>query len=351
MIFDDHVPAKCHPPTLLTLLCLLSSAGVTVAVSQAVAEPVERVSELGPVAATVCVDPAESLVGDPVTLKLTVTAEKDVDLLMPEFGEALDRFTILDFVPRQTVDDQGRTVAIQIYRLQTPSSGDHAIPPLLIEFVDQRPGQTASPADQDAYELLTERLGFTVKSVLPDDTTAELHPPLGKLRQQDSQRGRGWLAVTTGLLIALACVAVPFALYAWFAHRRQVRRQTAHEIARRRLERLLAEPNPTGDNIDKFFVELSDIVRHYLEDRFELRAPELTTEEFLASVSDSPDLSLRHQRLLREFLRQADLVKFARIVPSDEDIRQAVDRARQFLDETQERAPYLEVTAETKQVA
>ena len=77
-------------------------------------------------------------------------------------------------------------------------------------------------------------------------------------------------------------------------------------------------------------------MRRYLEDRFELRAPELTTEEFLASVGESPDLSREHQVLLREFLRQADLVKFAGVRPAADDIQQSVDAARQFLEETKQ---------------
>jgi hypothetical protein len=82
-----------------------------------------------------------------------------------------------------------------------------------------------------------------------------------------------------------------------------------------------------------------------LEDRFELRAPELTTEEFLASVGESPDLSRDHQNLLREFLRQADLVKFAGVQPSSQDIQRSVDAARRFLEETRENAPLIEEEA------
>ena len=94
-------------------------------------------------------------------------------------------------------------------------------------------------------------------------------------------------------------------------------------------------------------MELSSIVRQYLEDRFDMRAPELTTEEFLVSVSDSPDLSVAHQRLLREFLHYADLVKFARMVPGEEDIRQAIERARQFLDETRDDSLFSETEEDT----
>jgi hypothetical protein len=83
-------------------------------------------------------------------------------------------------------------------------------------------------------------------------------------------------------------------------------------------------------------------VRRYLEDRFELRAPELTTEEFLDSVQHAPDLSRDHQALLREFLRQADLVKFAGLKPADEDVERSVAAARRFLEETRDNAPLIE---------
>ena len=76
----------------------------------------------------------------------------DVEVLMPEFGEALSRYTILNFVPQQRIDDQGKTVLTQRYTLQPYLSGAQFIPPILIEFVDHRPGQKPAPDDFDAYE-------------------------------------------------------------------------------------------------------------------------------------------------------------------------------------------------------
>ena len=61
------------------------------------------------------------------------------------------------------------------------------------------------------------------------------------------------------------------------------------------------------------------IIRRYLEDRFELRAPELTTEEFLTVAGTPVLLSHEHQKLLRDFLRQADLVKFAGVQATKQD--------------------------------
>ena len=95
-------------------------------------ESIVRESRSGPITAEVRLEPAKPLIGDTVTLTITVQAQKDVELLMPAFGEALERYTIVDFVPRETIDDEGAMIAVQKYRLQPPSSGSQAIPPILI---------------------------------------------------------------------------------------------------------------------------------------------------------------------------------------------------------------------------
>ena len=84
------------------------------------------------------------LFGDEVVLEIKVEAEACVDVLMPEFGEALSRYTIVDYVPRQRVADDGSTVHLQRYTLQPYLSGEQSIPPILVEFVDHRPGQKAA---------------------------------------------------------------------------------------------------------------------------------------------------------------------------------------------------------------
>jgi hypothetical protein len=312
-------------------------------------ESIEQETESGPVKAVVQLQPREPLIGDTVTLTITVTAEKDVELLMPEFGEALERFSIVDFAPRQSIDDEGRTVAIQTYRLQPPSSGKQTVPPILIEYVDRRPGEREAPDGFDAYELLTERIEFEVQSVIPKDAKADLKPPLGELGPREAPPAPRWPWVVAALVLLAA--ASPFAVRAYLSWRRRARQRSAYEIARARLQRLLDSPRPTAEQIDGFYVELSGIVRRYLEDRFDLRAPELTTEEFLASVGESPDLSRDHQTLLREFLRQADLVKFAGVQPSDDDIERSIEAAWWFLEETRENAPMLDVTDEAEESA
>ena len=329
---------RTRPARALVVAAMLCLAPIGAHAGDA---PLQKTSTHGPVTATVALEPTAPRIGDAVTLTLTVKSAKGVEVLMPEFGEALDRYRILDFVPHEGIDPDGATEHTQRYRLLPPTSGPQDIPPLLVEFVDRRPGKQAAPEGTDAYELLTERLDFVVASVVPEGASATLAPPLAPLppRARPAAPPWPWLA---GLALLLALLA-PWLVRRLRAWRRRARQRSAYDVAAARLARLLARAHPRGQEaLHGFYVELSAIVRQYLEVRFELRAPEMSTEEFLAAVSRSPDLGHEHQRLLRDFLRGADLVKFAHKVPDAGENEAAIEAARRFLDETREASPLLD---------
>jgi len=317
------------PRVLLVVFALVL---VVVAGDSRAEEGIERRSERGPVEVFVRLRPVAPVIGDSLTLEIEALAEEGVELLMPEFAEALDRYLILDFVPKEELAADGRTRAVQRYTLQPPMSGAHSIPPLLVEFVDRRPGARAAPEGADAYELLTERIDFEVESVLPEGALPDLRPMPGAL----APLGRGafplWAVALGGLL--LLAVAGPLALGYWRRLGEQRRRQSAYQVAVAELEALLYGGRPGPEQLEKFYVELSWIIRRYLENRFGLRSPELTTEEFLSVASTSPDVSSEQRRMLGSFLEQADLVKFAGFVPDDEQVEQSIEAARCFLEET-----------------
>lgn len=310
--------------TAFGLLSVDSMAGEKVKNSK------ELQTERGPVSATVRIEPNTVRIGDPVTLTIDVKAEPDVELLMPVFGSSLERFLILEFTPRESVDSAGRTRSTQIYRLQAPASGQHSIPPITVEFVDRRPGQRTSPDDGDAYELLTERLDFTVQSVVPEGASDDLRPPLKQLAPIEAKTTQPWS--WAAVLSVLLAIALLFAL----THRlrKRAQQQSAYEIALNRLTALEARPRPDSDSMDGFFVELSSLVRRYLESRFALHAPELTTEEFLDVAAISPDLTRQHRSFLQTFLKSADRVKFARHIPAPGDVETALSAVREFLNQT-----------------
>jgi hypothetical protein len=98
------------------------------------------------------------------------------------------------------------------------------------------------------------------------------------------------------------------------------------EVAMTALQQLKTQSLP----VEAFYTQLSNIVRQYIEGRFALKAPERTTEEFLAEAA----LPEQHMKLLRPFLEECDLVKFARFTPGDSDRQRAFAAAEKFITET-----------------
>ncbi len=118
-----------------------------------------------------------------------------------------------------------------------------------------------------------------------------------------------WLAV------AIVLAAAGVGAFLWLRGRKLAAAAaspelTAHERALEALRRLHAWLSEEREM--DFIIEISRILRVYIQDRFELRAPHRSTEEFLEEARDSEALSPEHRELLGDFLRQCDLVKFAR---------------------------------------
>jgi len=104
----------------------------------------------------------------------------------------------------------------------------------------------------------------------------------------------------------------------------------AHLRAKRKLDEalaLLAQPKP-------FVIAVSDTARTYLEERFDFRAPERTTEEFLRELVGTRLLLPDQKESLGNFLASCDLVKFAKYEPGEAELRQLHGSAVRLVEET-----------------
>lgn len=158
------------------------------------------------------------------------------------------------------------------------------------------------------------------------DDIRDIKPPI------EISDGLAWLWWT---LIVLALAVAAFLLW-----RRLKNRKTnivlpppvpAHIRAKHKLEQalaLIAQPKP-------FVIEVSDTARAYLEERFEFRAPERTTEEFLRELRGTKLLLPEQKESLGEFLAGCDLVKFAKYEPGEKELRELHSSALRLVEETE----------------
>ncbi len=116
----------------------------------------------------------------------------------------------------------------------------------------------------------------------------------------------------------------------------------AHVRAKQKLEQALAlitQPKP-------FVIAVSDTARAYLEERFNFRAPERTTEEFLRELAGTKLLLPEQKESLGGFLASCDLVKFAKYEPGENELRELHASAVRLVEETE---PQPEVPAANNQ--
>jgi hypothetical protein len=80
-----------------------------------------------------------------------------------------------------------------------------------------------------------------------------------------------------------------------------------------------------------FYVDLTGIVREFIERTTLINAPELTTEEFLYKISQGNVFSDVERIRLKHFLESADMVKFAQHDPGEAGINTAIHNAEAFI--------------------
>jgi len=158
-------------------------------------------------------------------------------------------------------------------------------------------------------------------------------------------RGPKVIIPTWGLPAAVAA-AVLLALCIFWLWRRRSRRRvrvlTPFEIALKGLEDI--RPLMLPGSAREFSTAVSDIVRTYIEKRFDITVTRRTTEEFLRDLLESSNASLvSHRALLGEFLQQCDIVKFAAMSLTVQNMESLRQSARAFVLATAEPAEALAV--------
>lgn len=319
-------------------------------------DAISKTTELGPVKATIRVWPAKPTLGDPIYARLEIEAPAGIAIDAP-FQEAgdqrLGRFGIIAFTGDTKRKPDGGQIHEQTYTLEAPSSGRQRIPPLRFEMTDTRNAAAASPAagsagsaaassaagvPKTAQEILTDEIPLEIAPVPVEAASAALRPSYGDL--DPDVGGIGWLTILA-LAAGVAVVGSGSVLaYRTLRARHRIEQQrSAYDVAVSQLRALEQDGAPEAAAADAWFVTLSSIVRRYLEQRYDIRAPELTTEEFLQVTAARAELTAEHRALLMSFLERCDRVKFAGYRPDADESLATLKAARGFVEDTRLREP------------
>ena len=81
----------------------------------------------------------------------------------------------------------------------------------------------------------------------------------------------------------------------------------------------------------QFSIRVSDILRRYVTEQYQLPVTRQTSVEFLNALAATSPFSADEQSLLSDFLNRCDLIKFARYEATTEDSRSLLEEANRFV--------------------
>jgi hypothetical protein len=295
-------------------------------------DSVTQTIERGPLKLTLAAGPRAPQVGDAVRVDLSVELPADYDVLLPQ-AKDLGGLGARELSPPESRPGPTGIIWRRSFTLEPLVSGPLEIPPLTVKY-----GRRAGPTDtQPALEneLVSEPLKLEVRSALtaadkpeqPRDITGALLPP---------RPPRPWWhwALLAGAIAALIAVA-----YVGYQTLQRWRRRPAPLVlpeiwALRALAELASYDWIDRGQSREYYYRLTEIVREYIERKFGIAAPEMTTEEFLNMLARNRGALPCQADPLRDFLEACDYVKYAALQPRRADAEGALATARSFVHQT-----------------
>jgi len=257
-------------------------------------------------------DSTKIFIGDQIKFTVTIDQPSNLKLSLPVFKDTLCKNIEIVSGPRTdtTKNKSGRIKIIQKYLITSFDSGRYQVKPVFAENKNEG-GMKRFYSDYSILEVMRVKIA-------PQDTTAKIFDIIKPYKAP----------VTLGEILPWLLVAALLGAIVWAAIRylpklRKSEAETnvfipsdpAHIIAFRELERLKSEELWQKGETKKYYTELTEILRQYLENRFRVYSLELTTAETLEALVKTGFRKNGSYNDLKTVLTGADLVKFAKYNP------------------------------------
>ena len=188
---------------------------------------------------------------------------------------------------------------------------------------------------RDKDTLVFEGLDLDVKTMPVDTATYQLHDIKGQMRYLlTAKEIFPWLLAfwgVAGLVILAVCLML---VRKRRADGQSVARDPAYIVALRELDKWRGDKFWAADKQKAYYSGITDALKTYIEDRFGVDAPEMTTAELFTALKGAEDLPAELREELRGVFECADFVKFAKHVASDEENARALPTAVRFVTST-----------------
>lgn len=277
-------------------------------------------------------DSSKIRIGEQTKLSLYLTynakSQKEIKVLWPEIEDTIRKEIEVLSVSKidTTIPNKNKPEIIQ-QRVELTitafDSGYYAIPPF--KFL----------LDNDtSKEFLTEALLLEVHTVPTDTSLAkikDIKPPF-----DEPFDWRWYLPYAYWGLAILAAIIIIIVLFKKLKRKpievvvEEKSKIPAHVTALQHLEKIKQEAVWKDNKIKEYYSAITDTVRLYIEERFNVNALELTTDEVL-HIFKSQVVDSESKEKLRQILVLSDFVKFAKEIPIEAEHILTLNNAFDFV--------------------
>ncbi len=280
---------------------------------------------------TASLDTTAITIGEQIQYSITVEADATALVHFPE-GQTFSPLETVEALRIDTLPKENRHILQRKYTLTQFDSGTYTIPPQRIA-IDEQP-------------FLTDTFRIQVADVAIDTTKQKLYDIKPLIDVEKSATGL-WSLLPW---VLLAVILVGSLLY-WFVLRKKPLTQAQQEALLPPYDRALLELQKLENSkyliqeeYKKYYSELTDIIRSYLEEDANISALESTTAQLITKLEmrkEAGQLTLDDNTLtqLQNLLKTADLVKFAKSRPSPTAAEQDRKTVEQIVMKTHEALP------------
>lgn len=290
------------------------------------------------------VSQAEIMIGEQDTLHVEVIVPKGRSIIFPVYPDTLiTGIEVLDMLPLDTIISHDVMTLRQKYLITSFDSTLYHIP--YIPIID---GSDTVKSNSFGLKVTSVMLSEPVLEYLDrmktgqtdsiDFNALELHdikPNIEPPFVWQDYASYLWVVLLIILFIALIALGLYFALRkkkkGYFFTPQVV--LPPHIVAIRELDKIKKEKLWQQGLEKKYYTELTDVVREYIEKRFSLNAFEKTSDEILTSMKSNIEAESSFESL-KQILQLADLVKFAKYKPLPNENDLSLVNAYLFVNQT-----------------
>ena len=267
------------------------------------------------------IDTTQIRIGEQIEYKIAVTNSTDV--VFPDKLENLERIEQLESKKIDTLKEK----LIKRYILTSFDSGTVTIPKQEIYVNKAR-----HVLDSLQVEVALVKVDTLEQNLFP------IKPVKGEPITWRDYLTQIWIAL--GILFVLLVILILYVFRNKYKVEKTKPKLKPIEAAYLALQELDQKNLLEKQKIKAYYVELTDIIRHYFENELQMPALESTSDELLHDLKKlykQKKVSTNNKTIqtLKKLLKTSDLVKFAKLKPSEEIIQKHREETQEIIDTIQ----------------